>query len=316
MIKTIVYRKATKADMDILTDLLFLLYDGEGQAPGLSREELLAENEQLFADANQIFFLAYDCDKPVGVSHGSLRREYVSGANDGLKGYLEAIYVLPEYRKSGIAAELDKIIVIWAARNGCHEMASDCLLENTDSYNFHRKIGYEETERNIFFLKAIAPIKYEIRPVDGVIRAKIQPILDETWGSQFLAINGRLWDSRTLPGFAAVSGDDILGYLLYEFHDSECEIMVLESVARNIGIATALIEQVKQTAKSNGLSKVIVQISNDNTNAFRFYQRRGFFIREVRLCAMDAARRLKPSIPFIGEDAIPLRDEIEFVIEV
>ena len=149
------YRSATRADIEIMTDLLFLLYDGEGQAPGLSREDLLVENEQFLTDASQIFFLAFDGDKPVGVSHGSLRREYVNGANDGLKGYLEAIYVLPEYRKKGIAAELDKIIGCWAAQNGCREMASDCLLENIDSYNFHLKIGYEETERCIFFLKAL-----------------------------------------------------------------------------------------------------------------------------------------------------------------
>ena len=151
----ITYREATKADMDIMTDLLNLLYDGEGL--GISRDELLAENEQLFADINQIFFLAFDGTKPVGVSHGSLRREYVNGANDGLKGYLEAIYVLPEYRKNGIAAELVRIIERWAAQNGCREMASDCLLDNTNSYNFHRKIGYEETERCIFFLKTLEP---------------------------------------------------------------------------------------------------------------------------------------------------------------
>jgi len=164
MDKKISYRRATLADMDVMTDLLFLLYDGEGL--GLSREELLAENDQIFADVNQVFFLAFDGERAVGVSHGSLRREYVNGANDGLKGYLEAIYVLPEYRKNGIASELVKIIERWAARNGCREMASDCLLDNTDSYNFHRKIGYEETERCIFFLKTLDPQEYEVLHVD------------------------------------------------------------------------------------------------------------------------------------------------------
>jgi len=86
-------------------------------------------------------------------------------------------------------------------------------------------------------------ITYEICQVDETIRAKIQPILDETWGAPSLAINGKLWDSRTMPGFAAVNGDDVLGYLLYEFHSGVCEIMVLESVAQNIGVASELIEQ-------------------------------------------------------------------------
>jgi len=160
------------------------------------------------------------------------------------------------------------------------------------------------------------PITYQICPVDDALREKLQPILDETWGSPLLAVNGKLWDSRTMPGYAAVSGDEVLGYLLYEFHSDECEIMVLESVAQNIGIASALIEQVKQSAKLSGVNKVIVQTSNDNTHAFRLYQRRGFTIREIRLGAMDVARQLKPSIPLVGEDGILLRDEIEFVIEV
>ena len=158
--------------------------------------------------------------------------------------------------------------------------------------------------------------KYVIRQVDDVLREKLQPIHNETWGSHFLAVNGKLWDSRTMPGYVAVSEDEVIGYLLYEFHDGMCEIMVLESVIQNIGIATALIEQVKQKAKENGVNKVIVQTSNDNTHAFRFYQRRGFVIQEVRLGALDIARKLKPSVPLTGEEGIPLRDEIEFVVEV
>ena len=156
----------------------------------------------------------------------------------------------------------------------------------------------------------------KILEVDVAIREKVQPILDKTWGSPYIAVNGKLCDTRTMPGYAAMRGEEVLGYLLYEFHDGECEIMVLESVAQKIGIASALIEQVKRTAKSSGVGKVIVQTSNDNLNAFRFYQRRGFTIREFRMGALDAARQLKPSIPHISDDGIPLRDEIEFEILV
>jgi ribosomal protein S18 acetylase RimI-like enzyme len=158
---------------------------------------------------------------------------------------------------------------------------------------------------------------FEIGRIDDELRAKVQPILNETWGSPYLAVNGKLWDSRAMPGFVALDeGGNILGYLQYEFHDDICEIMVLESVVQNIGVATALINEAMQIAKASGVNKVIVQTSNDNTHAFRFYQRRGFTIREVRLGAMGEARQLKPVIPLIGEEGIPLRDEIEFEIEV
>lgn len=305
----ITYRKASHNDIDTVTDLLCVLYE-------MPHDEVFEENEQLFSDTNQAFFLALDAEKAIGISHGSLRREYVNGTNDDLKGYLEAIYILPEYRQKGIAAKLVKIAERWMAMNGCHEVASDCLLENIDSYKFHKKIGFEETERAIFFLKSLETLDYKICEIDADLREKVQSILDDSWSSPYLAINGKLWDSRTMPGVAAVCDDDVLGYLLWEFHDDECEIMVLESVAQNIGIASALIEQVKQAAKASGMSKVIVQTSNDNIHAFRFYQRRGFTIRNVRVGAMDAARKLKPSIPLIGKDGIPLRDEIEFEINV
>jgi len=310
---TAVCRKALRADIKTVTEMLCVLYE-------MPFDELLEENKTHFADANHAFFLAFDGDKPAGVSHVSLRREWVNGTSDGVKGYIEAIYVLPEYRKRGIAAELVKAAENWAAMNGCREMASDCWINNIESYNFHLKIGYKETERCIFFLKKLTAVNYEIRAVDDVLRKKIQPIIVKEWGSPLLAINGKLWDSRTMSGFAAMCrsscGDDVFGYLLYEFHGGVCEIMLLQSVVQNIGIASALIERVKQLAKENGTSRVIVQTSNDNTHAIRFYQRRGFTIREVRLGALEIARRLKPSIPLIGNDGIPLRDEIEFELRI
>jgi ribosomal protein S18 acetylase RimI-like enzyme len=51
--------------------------------------------------------------------------------------------------------------------------------------------------------------------------------------------------------------------------------------------------------------------TNDNLDALRFYQRRGFRITEVRPGASDEARRaLKPSMSEVGNFGIPIRDEI------
>jgi len=146
----ITYRKATQSDIEATTNLLSTLYE-------MQYNEVLEENKKLFTDTNQAFFLAFDGDAPIGVSHGSLRREYVNGTNDDLKGYLEAIFTLPKYRKQGIAAGLVNIAEQWMWHIGCREVASDCALDNIDSYNFHLKIGFKETERCIFFLKKIDP---------------------------------------------------------------------------------------------------------------------------------------------------------------
>jgi hypothetical protein len=45
--------------------------------------------------------------------------------------------------------------------------------------------------------------------------------------------------------------------------------------------------------------------------ALRFYQKRGFALVAVHRDAVAAARALKPEIPLIGEDGIPIRDELE-----
>ena len=82
----ITYRKAKISDIGAVTDLLYALYK-------MPREELFAENEEHFANGKMAFFLAFDGERAVGVSHGSLRYEYVSGANDRIKGYLEAVFV-------------------------------------------------------------------------------------------------------------------------------------------------------------------------------------------------------------------------------
>jgi hypothetical protein len=46
-------------------------------------------------------------------------------------------------------------------------------------------------------------------------------------------------------------------------------------------------------------------------NALRFYQKRGFVLVAVHRNALEQSRKLKPEIPLIGDDEIPLRDEIE-----
>lgn len=51
--------------------------------------------------------------------------------------------------------------------------------------------------------------------------------------------------------------------------------------------------------------------TNDNPDALRFHQRRGFRIAAVHAGAMAASRRIKPAIPEIGACGIPIGDEIE-----
>jgi DNA-3-methyladenine glycosylase I len=51
--------------------------------------------------------------------------------------------------------------------------------------------------------------------------------------------------------------------------------------------------------------------TNDNIDALRFYQKRGYEMKTVHRYAMEVSRKTKPQIPFEGKYGIPIRDEIE-----
>ena len=68
---------------------------------------------------------------------------------------------------------------------------------------------------------------------------------------------------------------------------------------------------VTQVAREAGCKRLWLITTNDNLHALRFYQKRGFRLVAVHRSAVDAARQLKPRISLIGNDQIPLPDEIE-----
>ena len=64
-------------------------------------------------------------------------------------------------------------------------------------------------------------------------------------------------------------------------------------------------------ARERGCRRLFLITTNDNLRALAFYQKRGFELAALRRGALNESRKLKPSIPLIGENGIPLRDEIE-----
>ena len=160
----------------------------------------------------------------------------------------------------------------------------------------------------------VLPVRsgYHVRPLDDDDREWAKRLLEESWGSANIATRGRLVDASRIPGFVAVAGSgDRLGLLTYEVHSGECEIVTMNSLQRGVGIGQRLIRKVVEYAKEAGASRVWLITTNDNTDALRFYQKAGFRIVAVRRDATSLARRIKPEIPVIGENGIPIRDEIE-----
>jgi ribosomal protein S18 acetylase RimI-like enzyme len=143
---------------------------------------------------------------------------------------------------------------------------------------------------------------------------------DRTWIESFLADNhsrevarrGELVRPADHPMVIAFQDGEPVGLLTWIEVGAECEILTLHVAERWRGIGTALVEAAADAATERGCHTLWALTTNDNLDALRFYQRRGFRIRTLRPGAVDAARvALKPSIPEVGDHAIPIRDEIE-----
>ncbi len=152
---------------------------------------------------------------------------------------------------------------------------------------------------------------FEIRPLNEDDRAWVVNLLRERWGSERQVTRGRVYQADEHPGFAAIQNDRPVGLVTYKIEGDQCEITVLNSLAEGAGIGSALLDAVRDVAANAMWKRLCVITTNDNTPALRFYQKWGFLLVAVHRNALEQSRKLKPEIPPVGIDGIPLRDEIE-----
>jgi ribosomal protein S18 acetylase RimI-like enzyme len=139
-----------------------------------------------------------------------------------------------------------------------------------------------------------------------------ESILRRNWGSVQMVTRGRLYPVLDYPGFVGLVEGQPQALVTYRLEGAACEILILHSAAAGLGIGSALIERVCQQAQAAGCHRLWLITTNDNIHAIRWYQRRGFTLAAAHVNALAESRKLKPEIPLVGNDGIPLRDEIEF----
>ncbi len=131
------------------------------------------------------------------------------------------------------------------------------------------------------------------------------------WHDDHVVTLGRIFRLQDLQGFVALSSSERVGLLTYNINDNQLEIVTLDSLMEGVGIGTRLVDFALSEAKRRKCKRVWLITTNDNTEALRFYQRRGFAICLLHRGAIEKSRQLKPSIPHVGNHGIPIRDEIE-----
>ena len=153
-----------------------------------------------------------------------------------------------------------------------------------------------------------------IRPLRDGDREAVARFLDQQWGSPVQVAHGTVFRPAELPGLIARgAGQPLAGLLTYEVRGDVLEVVTLDAAPRQAGVGTALIEEAVAEAARRGCREVRLTTTNDNLEALRFYQRRGFRLAELRPGAVVRARTIKPEIPETGNHGIPLRDELDLV---
>ena len=151
----------------------------------------------------------------------------------------------------------------------------------------------------------------ECQRIDSSNRERINAFLREHWFTTTMVLRGREIDMTKADGFYFSEGCAVIGLITYLIYGGTLEILSLDSLRENQGIGSALLERVIREARALGLAKIVLITTNDNTEAMRFYQKRGFDMARVFRNALEVSRKLKPEIPLIGAHGIPLRHEIE-----
>jgi ribosomal protein S18 acetylase RimI-like enzyme len=147
-----------------------------------------------------------------------------------------------------------------------------------------------------------------IRAFTDADRPWAERLLGEDFGGRLQVRLGAVVDPLACPGLVAEREGEPVGIVTYEAEGDDVEVVYIEATAKQEGIGTSLLDAV--AARTAGRRLWLVT-TNDNLDALRFYQRRGFRVARVRPGAVDQARNaLKPSIREVGNFGIPIRDEI------
>ncbi len=152
-----------------------------------------------------------------------------------------------------------------------------------------------------------------ISPITEQDAAAVDAVWRSQWGAGVVVTRGRIVEPQQVQGYRAFDRDGHLaGLITYQVTGTECEVITLDTMVRFGGVGTALMAEVERAARAAGCRRLWLITTNDNLDAMRFYQRRGYAIATVHVNAIESSRRLKPSIPLTGNFGIPIRDEIEF----
>jgi N-acetylglutamate synthase-like GNAT family acetyltransferase len=158
----------------------------------------------------------------------------------------------------------------------------------------------------------VKPEQYAINTASKTDFEWIKELYTRTWSGDICVSRGKVQKVDDFTGgFVAETGGQNTMFITYTVTGPEVEITGIVSLKEKSGVGSALVKAVIEMAKKQKLKKVCLVTTNDNLNGIGFWQKRGFKLVKVYPGSMEYVRKIKPAVPLIGENGIPLRDELE-----
>ncbi len=153
-----------------------------------------------------------------------------------------------------------------------------------------------------------------IRPIDPRDLTDVRAELTTHWQSHEIWSLGRCHHADALPGLVAEVDGAFAGCITLHFDEGhwQCEVITLSSRTLARGIGAALLSAAETSARAAGCQRIYLTTTNDNSNAIRFYQRKGWQFAALHKGNVDRVRVVIPEYPLLGFDGIQIRDELEF----
>ncbi len=129
-----------------------------------------------------------------------------------------------------------------------------------------------------------------------------------TGGPPVVAVLG-VYEPGDVEGVVVRDPETERGGVLTWWADGErAEIVSVHAEPPGIGTGTRLMDAAEEELCRRGVKRIELATTNDNLRALKFYVRRGYRLVRVDLDAMDRVRRIKPGVPHMGRDGLPLCD--------
>jgi ribosomal protein S18 acetylase RimI-like enzyme len=144
---------------------------------------------------------------------------------------------------------------------------------------------------------------------------EVTALLQERWNGPEVVSKGKLHNAGLLARVIVKdSCGKIMGLATYRIDKTErsCELVTLDSTGQGRGIGSMLLSAVENAAADAGCKRLWLITTNDNLQAASFYQEKGYERVTIHSNAMEKSRKLKPSIPEVGLNGVPITDEWEF----